>query len=146
MDKISSRMNVFNNRRKNVKADVFLESHFKLRPVKHFSMEKETVNLIDGIFKTALTVYDFQDSQVLTNRINDLTTSLETLSKETSSIKIPPALIDAVADGVNPDLYSSHLYQSLVDKNQKLAGRVYWITRFKDELKGLIQVEFPDLL
>lgn len=115
-------------------------------------LETEATRVADALYKQAVSLHDFQSLPVLHARINDsvvalqslaqaagapseesTTTSATTTTTDTIDISnitaqeplmVPGALIECIARGESPEAYNRQMAQTLVDSNQKTAGRI----------------------
>ncbi|KAJ3085215.1 Mediator of RNA polymerase II transcription subunit 10 [Quaeritorhiza haematococci] len=114
------------------------------------SLEIKLQEYLDSLLKLCISVYDFQPdcNQVVHRRVNDAVKRLGELDamKHNLDVRIPVPLIDFIEDGRNPDVFIKDTIQSMVDKNQKTAGKIKSLTTLESCLESELERNYPDLL
>ena len=96
-------------------------------------------DVIQLLYEIQLCISGFAGPQtrtVLINKINTLTSSLQTLSTTAAplTVSLPPEVIDYVEDGRNPDIYTREFVESAQKLNMLLKGKSEAFCDFTDVL------------
>lgn len=110
-------------------------------------VENNTLAVIDSLYRLGVSLHDFQSLPIVHQRVNQYISNLAMLADKAGQVEqeaIPGALIHTISTS-NPELYTKELVQTLIDKNQKTAGKISTLEMFSADLEKQVAVNYPEI-
>ncbi|KAI8871893.1 hypothetical protein GQ42DRAFT_161686 [Ramicandelaber brevisporus] len=112
------------------------------------------INTIESALGTLLditiTAHDFQpdsSNPVLHRRINDYIADLaqiDQVAPALNDVRVPMAIVDAIDNNRNPDVFTTEFIDRLAGENQFAHGKTVALSRFRDALASELNDIFPE--
>ncbi|XP_050901104.1 mediator of RNA polymerase II transcription subunit 10b [Lathyrus oleraceus] len=100
------------------------------------------------IHQLTLTVSNYDDAMQMSlfQRINGLVAELDNMVKlaENCNIEVPMEVVNLIDDGKNPDLFTRHVINNCITKNQITKGKTDAFKDFRKHLFEELEQNFPD--